>query len=547
MSAPTQMLSPQSDDRILGRAALARVYVVLSWVTAAWALLLAGICLARNGHYVYDDTFITLRYARHLVEGYGPVWNLHGDRVEGFSSPVHLLLIAALGRLGVPLLLAARVIGYTSHAALAGFVLLWMKRRSGLYPAVLAAALVVSSWPILVWDAGGLDAVLFAAVAGAGTLVTLSYLENGSRARLLTGGGLLGLAAFIRPDGAVFAGASLLACLVLGRAEIRNRIRDILLAGCLVVAINIPWEIFRVLYYHQLLANTYYAKIAGIPVGWRIASGIAYWRAYAREAPFLALLLFFAALVVVLRHRWARLDVGLWAVIVAYAAYVVYSGGDHMMAFRFMVPLIPILAVALIRALVADGMTSHTATAAITTAVLAVVSARQVSPTVENPVSPDWAGQMGEVIGHYISSHWSPGSLIAVNVAGTTAFFADQMDFIDMLGLNDRAIGTRANIPMNLPTVKLIGHLKGDGASVFRRRPQYIIPRGGDGPFPTLADTNDSLTEYELIRQPGFTATYEQCEIILDVPPDRPPHTPGSFAFDYYQRRDVNTPCVAPK
>ena len=44
-------------------------------------------------HYVNDDAYITFRYARSLAEGKGPYWN-PGERVEGYSNPVQMLLAA---------------------------------------------------------------------------------------------------------------------------------------------------------------------------------------------------------------------------------------------------------------------------------------------------------------------------------------------------------------------------------------------------------------------------------------------------------------------
>ena len=47
-----------------------------------------------------DDPFIVFRYADNLRRGIGPVMNA-GERVEGFSSPLHLGLITLLR--GLPL------------------------------------------------------------------------------------------------------------------------------------------------------------------------------------------------------------------------------------------------------------------------------------------------------------------------------------------------------------------------------------------------------------------------------------------------------------
>ncbi len=51
---------------------------------------------------LFDDMMISMTYARNLAQGYGPVWNAGGERVEGFSNPlwvafmafIHLLPIA---------------------------------------------------------------------------------------------------------------------------------------------------------------------------------------------------------------------------------------------------------------------------------------------------------------------------------------------------------------------------------------------------------------------------------------------------------------------
>ena len=42
-----------------------------------------------------DDPFITFRYAANALAGHGPVFNV-GERVEGFTSTLHLLVCMAL-------------------------------------------------------------------------------------------------------------------------------------------------------------------------------------------------------------------------------------------------------------------------------------------------------------------------------------------------------------------------------------------------------------------------------------------------------------------
>jgi 4-amino-4-deoxy-L-arabinose transferase-like glycosyltransferase len=119
-----------------------------------------------------------------------------------------------------------------------------------------------------------------------GTLLTLDYIEAGQRREIVMGGVLLGLALFTRPDGSVVASVALLASLLLGRAaNLPIRLADVALAAAACALVVMPWEIFRLAYYHAALPNTYYAKIVGIPLDWRQAEGIQYWDLYIRCAP----------------------------------------------------------------------------------------------------------------------------------------------------------------------------------------------------------------------------------------------------------------------
>jgi len=48
---------------------------------------------------IQDDTFISLRYARNLVEGYGLVFNV-GEQVEGYTNYLYTLLLAGIMQAG---------------------------------------------------------------------------------------------------------------------------------------------------------------------------------------------------------------------------------------------------------------------------------------------------------------------------------------------------------------------------------------------------------------------------------------------------------------
>ena len=59
---------------------------------------------------VIDDAYISARYAENLVAGHGLTFN-PGERVEGFSHPLFVLLIALGPWLGLSTIAVAKAIG----------------------------------------------------------------------------------------------------------------------------------------------------------------------------------------------------------------------------------------------------------------------------------------------------------------------------------------------------------------------------------------------------------------------------------------------------
>jgi len=87
------------------------------WILGAMAAALAVAGAWRAWPDTIDDAHITFRYAENWAAGYGLVFNPGEPRVEGYSNPLLLGVMAAAARMGWPSLeAAARVLG------LAGFI-----------------------------------------------------------------------------------------------------------------------------------------------------------------------------------------------------------------------------------------------------------------------------------------------------------------------------------------------------------------------------------------------------------------------------------------
>ena len=90
-------------------------------VCALLAVLLLVVHL-REFAFLGDDAFIIFRYADQLVRGHGLTWN-PGEWVEGYTSFLWTLLMAASLRLGVAPELSSNAIGILCGVTLLGIVL----------------------------------------------------------------------------------------------------------------------------------------------------------------------------------------------------------------------------------------------------------------------------------------------------------------------------------------------------------------------------------------------------------------------------------------
>lgn len=69
-------------------------------------ILLFTLHLALFKGFIVDDAFITFRYVKNWTHGYGLVYNI-GERVEGYSNFLWILLLAPFASLGIELVAVA--------------------------------------------------------------------------------------------------------------------------------------------------------------------------------------------------------------------------------------------------------------------------------------------------------------------------------------------------------------------------------------------------------------------------------------------------------
>jgi hypothetical protein len=320
---------------------VARPQATSRWTWVFGIPLAFGLVEALRRAWVCDDIFISLRYIQNLFQGDGLVFNA-GERVEGYTHFLWVMILATLHRFGADLVWLAKYLSIGAFALI--LITLWKRttRRAGTSWGVPIAAVVLSlHMDMQIHASGGLETMPFTLVLLWGVLCTARR-----RHRWDLAAAVYAIATLLRPEGALYTAAAGLFILWRSRSW-----RPVLRFGALWLILVVPSEVFRLAYFGDPLPNTFYAKSgagANWSQGWLYTS--LYFRIYA------VLLLGVVAMVVVtLRSRFGRraapdspgtanMDVALLASmhVVLNLLYVTRLGGGFMFA-RFLIPMTPLL------------------------------------------------------------------------------------------------------------------------------------------------------------------------------------------------------------
>lgn len=292
------------------------------------------VLLAWRMWYVCDDAYIAGRYARHLAEGHGLVFNIGAPApVEGYSDLLWVLLGAGLEVAGLRSPEAIGALSVLSALAILGLVWRVLVRQVGTSTSAATATVAVLAAfpPFAGWTSSGLEAMTFALL-----LMAASATAFGSAG--LTLGPVLIALSTIRSEGALW-GACILAVAWWCRPKLRRALTRA--AGIWLVGL-LPYEAWRFSTYGTLVPHVARVKVVFGPA---LLSRGCTW-----------LLLFFGTWITplaVLRLGRLRTDER-WPVLVPYlliaaavAGFGVAVGGDYMPFHRFLLPALPLLALPL--------------------------------------------------------------------------------------------------------------------------------------------------------------------------------------------------------
>jgi len=474
-------------------------------VTAA-LLLLAFVHGWHFRQHLTDDAFIPFRYLANLLAGHGLVYN-PGERVWGYTNFLWIALLATPIAGGIDPLAAARALGVLSNAAVFVWVLALLPADDGATrrwnPA--GAALLAMSGPFLLQALSGLETAFF-------SLLVLATLELYGRARQIGGwrppaaGLMAALAMLTRPEASLLFGLLMTDAILERRssaAPLRWQLGGLWLGFAPLVLV---YEASMWSYYAALWPNSVDAKV-GLSLE-QLRRGLHYAAVFAVHDPVYLVVPLAAAL------RWKSAGPHqrlLLRAAALFAFYPVAVGGDWMLGYRLFHPLI-VIGAALVPFVLAgvEGWTHRLMPARAAAAGLAAVfCAANLAATFRDPhvvvAAQRTLVHAGIRIGKWMHANLPSDSVLATNTAGSIPYYS-QLRVIDMMGLNDRAIAQRRDLPGGWKGIE-----KGDGRYVLSLRPDYIQLGSFRGsPVPLF------LSDIELFATEEFHRRYEFVQLEVD-------------------------------
>lgn len=445
--------------------------------------------------WILDDAYITFRYAENFAKGIGPVFNA-GERVEGYTGFLWMLLLSAGALVGISTVILAKVLGFILAATTLALIS-YADRITKILDfrvAIIATLFTAICGVFTPWPSSGMEVSLFTFLILLTVLTYFRAASSGETRLFYAAGALAGLTALTRPEGLIVV--VVIAIIELLR-WIHRREQKLLPFLTPVLVMFVPYFLWRWSYYGYLLPNTFYAKV-GSRLD-QVLRGLEYALSFLQPAALLILGFFVALLLPQHRLMKGRLA-SLALIVVAFIGTIILLGGDCMPAFRFFAPIIPLFAIAAAIAIDKLGR-SRFRIIILTTIVCGYgISQMFLNDQLNKYLLLDTVALRGEKAGLWLRNNTPPEAVIATNTSGSVPYFS-QRRAIDMLGLNDVVIGHREIANMGKG---FAGHEKGDGDYVLSRRPDYIQFGSASG-----SRAPAFLSDRELYDNPKFRELYE--------------------------------------
>jgi hypothetical protein len=325
--------NPSSEIRPCGSRALLAVVLIafVPWAFLVWKF-----------NWLTDDSFISFRYAKNLAAGFGLRYNIGTQPpVEGFSNFLWNVWLAFFEYFNMDVTVWSRVTSICCSGLLLIYVIRFVRSTYKLdFMGTLCTALFFATLPpVVVWSSGGLETIVACLLLFTVYERLLGNIDKPHGFQAGIAAILLGL---IREEGFGFISMIIIVALLTGiktrrKALVRETIITSIMFG-IALAGFIAW---RYSYYGNFVSNT--ARLKGGFSLLHLERGFYYIVNFFLSVPSCALVLVLAFM------PRAKPKPALAAhssvIICSSLAFAVYAGGDFMAMGRFLVPIMPFLAI----------------------------------------------------------------------------------------------------------------------------------------------------------------------------------------------------------
>jgi peptidoglycan/LPS O-acetylase OafA/YrhL len=222
---------------------------------------------------LFEDAMISMRYARHLADGHGLVWNIGEPPIEGFTNLLWVLWMSVAHKLGLSeskislfIMLSGIAIMLTTGLVTAKIA---RKMTSAAWVPVAVLAATLFDYPLVFWTLRGMEVGALALFVYTLLWLVLENEEEFSLPRTVAMGALTAGALLIRSDSVVPVG---LICLY-GFLFCDKRWLFAAIIGAFAGGAVGSQTLFRKSYFHESLPNTYFLKLYKIHTIDRVKRG----------------------------------------------------------------------------------------------------------------------------------------------------------------------------------------------------------------------------------------------------------------------------------
>lgn len=425
-----------------------------------------------------DDAEIYHVYMKHVSEGHGFVYNIGGERVEGFTSLLWTIIGAGIHYMSLPLELTLMLLNVMLIALLLSRIWGYIDGDSQLWSlpsfAFFSLLFVMPGffeWTIL----SQLETGLWTMLLG---LIILGILKQEVIWKMCV---FFILFVLCRPE-AMLWGIALATVYVIG--SMNNRVFEVkrlfpLFAVLLITGLLISW---RLSYFGFPLPNTYYAKVSS-DIFSNAFVGMKYIAKFFVQMPIIPIIMGPVILELFKQFREStlmKLSIYDWTIVTVFVTSFFipfYTGGDHFELSRFFQPVLPFFILSFCKTTFFERFAKHSRILLLV--FISMVSSRWiVYAFTESPLKHEWniaieGRKQSRALNGFFEGHSLP--IQGVLTAGSTAY-AYEGKTIDLLGLN--------NVEMaHAESVKKQGIMKNHASFVpevfYRQEPDVFWMAGG--------------------------------------------------------------------